>query len=597
MKKQFSLFGKSFPQQLLRMNLMMFGVFIIMVTAAIFGFRHFKEILKTEFSDNIARISGNAETGRKLTEILTETNLLMGEFFGKPEILKTKGSHIVQMTDLLISQTGNAQLKTSLKSFSEKIRAVLRDCEKIISVRQNADETETQFHQTLTGLSENIANRILVLAMEGKNTSLMEQVTFMISGYRETFTQATYDFTKIGIFHSADSDEADCNEKDHPVFVLTDDLLLRLRTLTASDPEIADYGRQLMALTEKYKESVHQFHGTVLEFSTKRERMKQDEDSIFALIAESDKQVSRQSEKNIDFLLRRLSNAIMTGSVIVLLTGFLLFVFSLYQGRGLVKSLKDMISELQDASERLQDSSGHILSSSRELAEDMAEQAAALEETGSSLEEMDSMTKMNAENAGDTDRIVRNSAQRIEESSRSIRKLAQSMSEISDAGKETRRIIKSIDEIAFQTNLLALNAAIEAARAGEAGAGFAVVADEVRTLALRSAEAAKNTASLIENTAVRMQEGADHARIMNEKFLEIQADIGRIKEKINEVAGGSAEQANGIGQINKAVGEMDRIVQRNSAKSSQLSEISEKIKTDGIRIRKMVQELAVMSGT
>ena len=135
------------------------------------------------------------------------------------------------------------------------------------------------------------------------------------------------------------------------------------------------------------------------------------------------------------------------------------------------------------------------------MAEGASEQAASLEETSSSLEEMSSVTNQNAAHAQEADVLMKESNRVVNQANDSMVELTVSMDEILKAGEETQKIIKTIDEIAFQTNLLALNAAVEAARAGEAGAGFAVVADEVRSLAIRAADAAKNTANLIEGTA------------------------------------------------------------------------------------------------
>ncbi|MGE0084979.1 MAG: methyl-accepting chemotaxis protein [Desulfococcaceae bacterium] len=591
MKTGFSLLGKTVRQQILSMNLIMLGVFILAGSLALYAFHHVRTVVKTEFSENTCKLSTNAHIGRKLTEILSDANLVLSVFYGKKEQLKTDSGNIVQKTSALIYETDNSDLKNSLNSFLDKIQAVFQDCEKISLMGQDIDAAEKQFYGTLKPLNENVSGKILELAMEGKNTVMMEQVAFMISGYRETFTQAAWHFAKTGITYAKDSEE-----KIKPFFDLTDDLLLRLKTLSASDPEIAEYGRQLIELTEKYREAVRQFHAVVAQFNTKRENLKEQENRLFALMAEIDRQVSQQSEKNVELLLNRLSKGIMTGAGIIFLTGGVLFAFSLLQGWHIMASLKKVIAGLQSASDHLEVSSGQIFSSSQSLAENMAEQAAALEETASSLEEMDSMTKNNAENAADTDRIVKDSGQRLEEASAAIARLTQSMTEISDTGRETRRIIKLIDEIAFQTNLLSLNAAIEAARAGESGAGFAVVANEVRNLAMRSAEAAKNTAMLIENTLVRVQDGSEQVCAVNEKFSGMKTDVNKVREKIGEVAAGSAEQAHGIGQIARAVAEMDKNVQGNSVKSSELSDISEKMKADGLHIRQMVEELAAMSG-
>jgi methyl-accepting chemotaxis protein len=145
------------------------------------------------------------------------------------------------------------------------------------------------------------------------------------------------------------------------------------------------------------------------------------------------------------------------------------------------------------------------------------------------------------------------------------------------ASEETSKIVKTIDEIAFQTNLLALNAAVEAARAGEAGAGFAVVADEVRNLALRAAEAAKNTADLIEGTVKKVKGGSELVGRTNEAFTEVASSTSKVAELVSEIAAASHEQAQGISQVNTAVGEMDKVVQSSAAGTEELSSQSEEL--------------------
>ncbi len=170
------------------------------------------------------------------------------------------------------------------------------------------------------------------------------------------------------------------------------------------------------------------------------------------------------------------------------------------------------------------------------------------------------------------------------------------MEEISRSSEETSKIIKTIDEIAFQTNLLALNAAVEAARAGEAGSGFAVVAGEVRNLAMRAAEAARNTAGLIENTIKRVKDGSELVIRTNETFNEVQKSAAKVGELVGEIAAASNEQAQGINQVNKAVAEMDKVVQQNAANAEESASTSEEMNSQAEQMKAMVNELASLLG-
>ncbi|MGB9697821.1 MAG: cache domain-containing protein [Thermodesulfobacteriota bacterium] len=198
---------------------------------------------------------------------------------------------------------------------------------------------------------------------------------------------------------------------------------------------------------------------------------------------------------------------VIIGTVIAVTIGGLFLAYLV--ARFISRSINRVAQGLTEGAEQVASASGQVSSASQILAEGASEQAAGIQETSSSIEEMSSMTRKNAENANQANILVMETSRAVEEANQSMKELTQSMSEISSASEETGKIIKTIDEIAFQTNLLALNAAVEAARAGEAGAGFAVVADEVRNLAMRAAEAAKNTANLIEGTVKKVRNGSE----------------------------------------------------------------------------------------
>jgi methyl-accepting chemotaxis protein len=249
-----------------------------------------------------------------------------------------------------------------------------------------------------------------------------------------------------------------------------------------------------------------------------------------------------------------------------------------------------------EASGQVASAAGQVASSSQSLAEGSSEQAAAIEETSSSLEEMASMTRQNAENAGQANILMGEANNVISKANATMQHLTTSMKEITTASEETQKIIKTIDEIAFQTNLLALNAAVEAARAGEAGAGFAVVADEVRNLALRAAEAARNTADLIEGTVKKIKEGAQIVAKTNDEFTEVTSGVTKSGKLIEEIAAASHEQAQGIGQVNQAVSQMDKVVQQNAATAEESASASEEMNVQAEQMKEFVMELANLVG-
>ena len=208
------------------------------------------------------------------------------------------------------------------------------------------------------------------------------------------------------------------------------------------------------------------------------------------------------------------------------------------------------------------------------------------------------MTRQNADNAGQADAVMQETNVIITKASSSMNQLTASMQEITHTSEETQKIVKTIDEIAFQTNLLALNAAVEAARAGEAGAGFAVVADEVRNLAIRAADAARNTSDLIEGSVLRIKEGSELVKTSNIAFNEVADSTSRVAELISEIAAASKEQAQGIEQVNNAVSDMDKITQQNAAGSEESASAAEEMSAQSEMMKGIIGELvAVIDGS
>ena len=310
-----------------------------------------------------------------------------------------------------------------------------------------------------------------------------------------------------------------------------------------------------------------------------------------AVIASSVKEEQEEATEHLDRMLS--SSSIIGLLTFILSVGISLPVLYL-MSRSIVKPIRNTIHGMNDGAGQVASASGQVAAASQSLAEGSSEQAASIEETSASLEEMSSMTKQNAEHAIQADTLMQESNAIIEKANHSMNEVTTSMEEISNASEETQKIVKTIDEIAFQTNLLALNAAVEAARAGEAGAGFAVVADEVRNLAMRAAEAAKNTSDLIEGTVKKISDGSELVTRTNEAFAEVISSSSKVGELVAEITAASNEQAQGIEQVNVAVNEMDKVTQQNAANAEESASASEEMNAQAEEMKRMVEGLAML---
>ena len=240
-------------------------------------------------------------------------------------------------------------------------------------------------------------------------------------------------------------------------------------------------------------------------------------------------------------------------------------------------NLDKALQQVAIGAEQVASASVQVSTGGQALSQGTSEQASSLEEVSSSLQEMSSMTKQNTTNAKEAKGVADQTRESSEKGVESMSRLSSAINKIKASSDSTAKIVKTIDEIAFQTNLLALNAAVEAARAGDAGKGFAVVAEEVRNLAMRSAEAAKNTANLIEDAVKNSENGvAINAEVLK-NFQEINERTNKVSQVVAEIAAASEQQDQGISQVNKAVEQMNQVTQQNAANAEESASAAEEM--------------------
>ena len=260
------------------------------------------------------------------------------------------------------------------------------------------------------------------------------------------------------------------------------------------------------------------------------------------------------------------------------------------------ETLDQSLQQVAVGADQIASASGQIGTGAQSLAQGTSEQASSLEEVSSSLQEMTAMTRQNSANAKEARAIAEATKTSAENGVSSMQRLSAAMDLIKKSSDDTAKIIKTIDEIAFQTNLLALNAAVEAARAGEAGKGFAVVAEEVRNLAMRSAEAAKNTADMIEGSVKNSENGVVINQEVMKNLEEINGHAKRVSEVMSEIAAASDQQSQGVGQVNTAMEQMNQLTQSNAANSEESASASEELSAQAQEMRAMVAGFKISGG-
>jgi methyl-accepting chemotaxis protein len=269
-------------------------------------------------------------------------------------------------------------------------------------------------------------------------------------------------------------------------------------------------------------------------------------------------------------------------------------IISFFAARAIGRMLTAIVGQLSEGAQQVVSASSEMSNSAQSLSEGATEQAAALEETSASMEEMAAMTRQNAGRLQQAATLMAEVDRDGSQSNHALQAMVGSMRSIQDSSAKVSKIIKTIDEIAFQTNILALNAAVEAARAGEAGQGFSVVADEVRNLAQRSAQAAQDTAGLIEESKASAAQGAEKVDQVAEAITSITGSVGQVRALVEEVNQASKQQSHGIDQVSQAVSQMEKVTQTTAASAEESAAASEELSAQAETTMAAVRSLRAM---
>ncbi|MDH5510368.1 MAG: bacteriohemerythrin [Nitrospinota bacterium] len=288
---------------------------------------------------------------------------------------------------------------------------------------------------------------------------------------------------------------------------------------------------------------------------------------------------------------RNIQLAVIVMGVFITLA---IFISVYFLDRSVLRPLEVVMDQMNDGAEQIAQASREVSVSSQALADGSTQQASSLQQTAAAVEEIAAQSQRNADNAAEASKVADATRTAAKNGSSVMDEMNGAMKTIGQSSTEVNKIIKVIEEIAFQTNLLALNAAVEAARAGEHGKGFAVVAEEVRNLAQRSASAAKDTASLIEEAVSNAKAGAGLAARADEALDDIVSNVNKVTAFISEIHASSREQAEGVGQISQAVTNVDSITQQNAATAEEAAASAEQMQAQSEVMKEIASNLMVI---
>ncbi len=319
---------------------------------------------------------------------------------------------------------------------------------------------------------------------------------------------------------------------------------------------------------------------------------------FFANIIQEEKKIGvlevYLTPQSVIHFLQKILFRIISQSIIIVMS--MVSVLYIFIGIFAIKPLNQSIEGLHLSASQMRSAAGQVSDAAQNLSDGTSKLSASMEETAAALEETASVIRSNSEKVHRADQVVSDSQKDIGAAISSVQRQISFIEDIAQESEKIRRIVKTIDEIAFQTSLLSLNAAIEAARAGDSGAGFSVVAGEVRTLAMRAAAAAKDTDKIIESTVKKIADGAMMVAGTKDTFARMEGSSREVVALMKDILSAFAGQAHDIDQMSKTVSDTDVLLQQNAANSEELAATAQQMNAQAEMMYDFIRNLANLAG-
>ena len=523
-------------------------------------------------------------------------------FYQEINALQTVAAFVQESADQYILAGQNGEKNLQAKAQKETL-AFLAQGHAMLAKIKNHPIVDEQGHHKLLSAAEEIEGykavfEDYILAEKGKN-EIAAEIYRIHAGMLDQMKTAKFMIREVDLAARVLMGDATrfLNRSTQENWKKVDDDLAILHKRANEWHELVKESKLLRPMAERIKDEFINLKNALNQYLSQVTNQK-----TYRSLMGSQKEKLRQVNIELGRIsVEKLENQTRTSLFIIfgfIIAAILIGIFyAFFSTKKIVGQVEVVSQGITAGTDHVASAAGQLSTASQRLAEGSSDQAAAIEETSSSMEEMSSMTNQNATHSEQARAMMDDATQIVEKVNKKMDAMAAAIEAITKSNEETGKIIKTIDEIAFQTNLLALNAAVEAARAGEAGAGFAVVADEVRSLALRAANAAKETSNLIEDTIKAVNNGNEITRATRESFKENMAITGIVGELVAEIAAASNEQASGIEQVNRVVTEMEKVTQQNAAGAEASASAVEEVIVQTDRMKVYVSDLLALIGT